>query len=123
MNWFLRCGITINIILSMVIFGILFAFDEPIIFIFNQDNNLVQTAASALPMFSLSFIPMGVNLIYTAFMFSTKRTTQANAIAICRGIVIKSIAIFGIPLLFGSNLIWIAPLIRSIYTCYFISFK
>ena len=116
MNWFLRCGITINIILSMVIFGILFAFDEPIIFIFNQDNNLVQTAASALPMFSLSFIPMGVNLIYTAFMFSTKRTTQANAIAICRGIVIKSIAIFGIPLLFGSNLIWIAPLIAEVFT-------
>lgn len=100
----------------MVIYDILFVFDKPIIRIFNQDSDLVKTAAAALPMFSLSFIPMAVNLIYTAFMFSTKRTTQANAIAICRGIVIKSIAIFCIPLIFGSNLIWIAPFVAELFT-------
>lgn len=116
MNWFLRCGITINMILSVAIYGILFICDEPIIRIFNKDNDLVQTAAAALPMFSLSFMPMALNLIYTAFMFSTKRTTQANAIAICRGIVIKAAAIFCIPILFDSSAIWIAPFIAELFT-------
>lgn len=115
-NWFLRCGVAINIILSIWIYGILFTFDKPIIHIFNQDASLVQTAAAALPLFSLAFIPMAVNLVYTAFMFSTKRTIQANAIAICRGIIIKAVAIFCIPLLFGSNAIWIAPFIAETFT-------
>ena len=59
---------------------------------------------------------MAVNLVYTAFMFSTKRTIQANAIAICRGIIIKAVAIFCIPLLFGSNAIWIASFIAETFT-------
>ena len=59
---------------------------------------------------------MALNLIYTDFMFSTKRTAQANAIAISRGIVIKSISIFCMPILFGNNAIWIAPLIAELIT-------
>lgn len=116
MNWFFRCGIIVNLILSIFIYGILFFFDESVICIFNKDSNLVQTATMALPMFSLSFIPMALNLIYTDFMFSTKRTAQANVIAISRGIVIKSISIFCMPILFGNNAIWIAPLIAELIT-------
>ena len=111
-----RCGIIVNLILSISIYGILFFFDESVICIFNKDSNLVQTATMALPMFSLSFIPMALNLIYTDFMFSTKRTAQANVIAISRSIVIKSISIFCMPVLFGNNAIWIAPLIAELIT-------
>lgn len=82
MNWFFRCGIMVNLILSLFIYGILFSFGEPVICIFNNDNNLVQTAAVALPMFSLSFVPMALNLIFTAFLFSSKRTAQANMVAV-----------------------------------------
>ncbi len=116
MNWFFRCGIIINLVLSIFIYGILFFFDEPVICIFNKDDSLVQTASMALPMFALSFIPMALNLIFTAFMFSTKRTAQANIIAISRGIVIKAAAIFCMPLLFGGNAIWIAPLVAELFT-------
>lgn len=115
-KYLFRCGIIINFVLSILIFALLYFFDEAIIRIFNQDTELVQTAKSALPFFSLSFIPMAVNLIYTAFMFSTKRTTQANAIAICRGIVIKAAAIFCVPMLFGANVIWLSPFIAETLT-------
>lgn len=57
----------------------------------------------------LSFVPMAYNLIYTAFLFSTKRTGASNVIAISRGIVLKALAIFLIPLIAGTNAIWIAP--------------
>lgn len=116
MKYFFRCGVIINFILSILIYAILYIFDETVIRIFNQDTELVQTAQAALPLFSLSFIPMALNLIYTAFMFSTKRTAQANAIAICRGIVVKSAAIFCMPVLFGANFIWLAPFIAEALT-------
>lgn len=116
MNWYFRCGIIINGILSVLIYGVLFFFDKPVICVFNRDAELVQTASVVLPLFSLSFIPMGLNLIYTAFLFSTKRTGAANTIAISRGIVVKALSIFCIPAIFGSNAIWMAPFAAEILT-------
>lgn len=115
-NYFFRCGLAINGFLSILIYAGLFVFDETVIHIFNQDMELVTAATKALPVFSLSFIPMALNLIYTAFLYSTKRTTQSNMIAISRGIVIKAIAICSIPVLFGVEMIWIAPFIAEIIT-------
>ena len=111
-GWYFRCGIIINSILSVFIYGVLFVFDTPVIRIFNQDAEFVQTASAALPL----FIPMAINLIYTAYLFSTKRTETADMIAISRGIVVKALAIFVIPMLFGVNAIWIAPLVAEIIT-------
>ena len=59
---------------------------------------------------------MAINLIYTAYLFSTKRTGAADMIAISRGIVVKALAIFVIPMLFDVNAIWIAPLVAEIIT-------
>lgn len=64
-------------------------------------------------MFSLSFIPMALNLIYTAFLYSTKRTVQSDAIAFSRGIVIKSAAILLVPFLLAVRNIWVAPLLAE----------
>ncbi|MBO5488160.1 MAG: MATE family efflux transporter [Eubacterium sp.] len=116
MGWYFRSGIIINTVLSVLIYGGLFFFDVSVIRIFNKEADLIQSATAALPAFSLSFIPMGLNLIFTAFLFSTKRTGAANIIAISRGIVVKALAIFCIPVLFGSNTIWIAPFIAEALT-------
>lgn len=116
MNWYFRSGIIINTILSIVIYGVLFFFDAPVIRIFNKEPELVQTATAALPLFALSFVPMAYNLIYTAFLFSTKRTGVSNVIAISRGIVLKALAIFFIPLIAGTDAIWIAPFVAEIIT-------
>lgn len=115
-NYFFRCGLVINGVLSILIYACLFVFDETVIHIFNQDTELVNAATKALPIFSLSFIPMALNLIYTSLLYSTKRTKQSNMIAISRGIVIKSVAICCIPMLFGSEMIWTAPFIAEIIT-------
>lgn len=115
-NWYFRSGITINLILSILIYIGLYFFDIPIIRIFNQEAELVKNTAAALPLFAVSFIPMAFNLIFTAYLFSTKRTGGANMIAISRGIVVKSLAIFLMPILFGTNAIWLAPLAAETIT-------
>ena len=118
MGWYFRSGMTINFILSLFIYGGLYFFDVPIIRIFNSDAELVSSASAALPVFSLSFIPMALNLIFTAFLFSTKRTGAANAIAISRGIVIKALAVFLLPALFGIGTVWFAPLAAEVITLF-----
>lgn len=110
MQWYFRKGLLIDAVLSVLICGGLFFWDVPVIRIFNQEPDLVQTASAALPVFSLSFIPMAWNLVFTAFFFSTKRTGTANVIAVSRGIVVKALAIFCMPVLFGQAEIWAAPL-------------
>lgn len=116
MDWYFRSGIIINTILSIVIYGVLFFFDVPVIRIFNKEPELIQTATVALPLFALSFVPMAYNLIYTAFLFSTKRTGASNVIAISRGIVLKALAIFLIPLIAKTEAIWIAPFVAEAIT-------
>lgn len=116
MNWYFRGGMVINTILSIAIYAILFFFDVPVIRIFNQEPKLVQTATADLPLFALSFIPMAYNLIYTSFLFSTKRTGAPNVIAVSRGIVLKASAIFLLPQIAGTNAIWIAPFAAEVIT-------
>ena len=67
-----------------------------------------------MPLFALSFVPMALNLIYTAYFFSTKRTGAANAIAVSRGIVIKALMIFCLPAVFGADAIWLAPFVSEV---------
>ncbi len=115
-NDYFRFGMAINLVLSVLVSAGLILFDEPAIRIFSQDMELINAASKALPVFSLSFIPMALNLVYTSLLYSTKRTKQADIIAVCRGIVIKAIAIFCIPIIFGSNTIWAAPLVAEMIT-------
>lgn len=115
-NDYFRFGMAINLMLSVLVSAVLILFDEPAIRIFSQDMELINAASRALPVFALSFIPMALNLVYTSLLYSTKRTKQSDIIAICRGIVIKAIAIFCIPIIFGSNTIWAAPLVAEMIT-------
>ena len=59
---------------------------------------------------------MALNLSYTAYFFSTKRTGTANAIAVSRGIAVKALLIFCLPLTFGTKAIWIAPFVTELLT-------
>ena len=110
----LRDGLVINAVLSVLVYGfLLFA---PVIRIFNQEPALVDVASKALPLFAISFIPMALNLIFTAYFYSTKRTLQADAIAVSRGIVVKAACIFLMPALLGEGVIWLAPLAAECIT-------
>ena len=116
MTWYFRSGLIINTVLSVLIYGGLYFFDVPVIRIFNREPVLVEAASAALPLFALSFIPMALNLIYTAYFFSTKRTGTANAIAVSRGIAVKALMIFALPVIFGTEAIWVAPFVTETVT-------
>ncbi len=115
-NDYFRFGITVNLVLSVLVSAGLVLFNEPTIRIFSQEIALIKAASKALPVFTLSFIPMALNLVYTSLLYSTKRTKQSDIIAICRGIVVKAIAIFCIPVIWGAKAIWAAPFVAEMIT-------
>lgn len=115
-RFYFRWGMIINLVLAAVIYTALVVFDEKVIEIFNRDPELVETACKALPVFALSFIPMAANLIYTSVFFSTKRTVQADMIAISRGIVVKAFCICLTPVILGAGAVWTAALFSEIIT-------
>lgn len=116
MQWYFRRGMVINAVLSVLIFAVLYIFDTPVIRIFNREPELVQAASSALPLWALSFIPMAFNFIFTAYFFSTKRTGTADVIAVSRGIAVKALMIFCLPMVFGTEAVWLAPLVTELVT-------
>ena len=99
-------GLKINLVSSVVIYGLLLAFRVPAVTLFNSDPTLVEMASAALPVFALSFPFMAINLIFTAFFYSTKQTLKADVIAVSRGIAVKALAIFLVPAIWGSGLVW-----------------
>lgn len=118
MKFYLKCGVILNTVLSTGNYILLSAFASSAIRIFNKDALLVAAGAAALPVFALSFIPMAWNLIFTACLLSTKRTKQADIIAVSRGIVVKAAAICVLPVLFGSEAIWAAPAVAESFTLF-----
>lgn len=103
---YFRIGIKINIIASTAIYVVLFVLRIPVVRLFNSDPTLVEMASRALPVFALSFLFMSVNLIFTAYFYSTKQTVKSDVIAVSRGIVVKALAIFLIPVVLGDGYVW-----------------
>lgn len=77
-----QTGIKIYVIASAVIFGLLCVFRTPV-----EDC-------------------LTVNLIFTAYFYSTKQTVKSDVIAVSRGIVVKALAIFLIPAALGEGYVW-----------------
>lgn len=116
LHYYFKTSFWINLIASLVIVVLLTVFARQAITIFNSEPDLVESGAKALPVFALSFLPMAVNLIIAGYFFSTQRTIQANIISMSRGIVLKAIAIFAVPMVFGKSVIWLSPLVAEMIT-------
>ncbi|MCY7009275.1 MATE family efflux transporter [Fusobacterium simiae] len=116
LSCYFKTSFWINVIISTTITIIFTVFAEEAILIFNDEADLVASGMKALPIFALSFIPMGINLIIAGYFFSIQRTVQANIISMSRGIVLKAIVIFLLPMLFGETVIWLSPFVAELIT-------
>lgn len=114
-NYF-NSGIKINLITSIIIVILLIVFNKQSVGIFTKDADLISMTSSALPIFALSFVFMALNLIYTAYFYSTKQTIKSDIIAINRGVILKVLLIFSIPQILGTEYIWHAVLAAEIIT-------
>ena len=116
LRYYFKAAFIINLVASVIIVLLLTIFSEQAIMIFNSEPELIASGSKALPVFAVSFIPMAENLIIAGYFFSVQKTFQANLISMSRGVVLKAIAIFVVPMLFGQSVIWLSPLVAELIT-------
>lgn len=105
-NYFFKKGIKLNILLSVIIYGIMLVFGKSIISIFNSDEALISIAYKCMSVYGISFIFASVNIVYTVYYLATKNTNYALIISGLRSFVLNSVFIFAVPLVLGKSFVW-----------------
>jgi putative MATE family efflux protein len=106
LRYYFRRGVSINLIGSVTIFGMLLFTGGIISRLFGADAETSGVIIDALPKFSWSFLVAALNTIISSYLYSTKRTKEAIVIAVCRGLLFNSVIISLAPVLFGTSVVW-----------------
>lgn len=109
LKYYFRAGLRVNGIASIAIYVLVSLTGRFICALFNSDPQLADIAAAALPRFAWSFLFISLNLMISAYLYSTKRTVQAVIIAVFRCIILNSACILILSAAFGGAIVWFTP--------------
>lgn len=112
-QYFLKKGLSLSILLSVIVYGIMLLFGKNIISIFNTDPELIQLAYACITVYGICFIFAAVNMVYTTYYLAIKMTRPALIIAILRSFIVNVICIFLLPAIFGDSAIWIGIVVAE----------
>ena len=103
-----RYGVTTAIVFSVAIYLISFIYAEPIVAIFNSENDLTiaNMAVEGMKYYFTAFVFVGINVITAIFFSSTDNPKPAFVISILRGFVIIIPMAFIMSKLFGMTGVW-----------------
>lgn len=73
---------------------------------FGANPETASYVANTLPKYTWGFMFMSLNTIYSAYMYSTKRTTYAIILNIVRSFVFTTLITLVLPLIFGGEMAW-----------------
>lgn len=106
----LRYAMMAMILLSCVMYLFIFVFAQPIVSVFNSENNLSlqQAAESGLKLYFLSSAFVGYNVILAIFFTSIERAFPAHVLSVLRGIVLIIPMAFILSAWCGMTGIWLA---------------
>lgn len=107
-NRILRYAIMSALMFSVVIYGTIFIFANPIVSLFNSENNIQLNllAVEGVKLYFIGYLFAGINIVAAAFLSATSNAKEAMVISILRScmILIPSVLIFSI--LFDMTGVW-----------------
>lgn len=106
MKYYFRAGILISVIGSALIITLVLLFSKSICTLFGADEAALTFTQRYLPQYAWGFIVSGINIMISAYFYSTKRSNQAIVMNILRSIVVNTLVTLGLPALFGTSIIW-----------------
>ena len=109
----LKKALKLNVIMSIVIYIIVFLFGSQIIEIFNNNTELVILAKKFINFYGVSFLFASVNIIFTTYFLSIKKTKLSLIIAILRSFIMNTVCILIAPLLLGKDFIFLGIIIAE----------
>ena len=108
LKFYFRIGLCINLIDSAAVTGLILLLSRPICSLFGADAQTVEYVLETMPKYSWGFLVMAVNVMISAYLYSTKRSGQAITINLLRSVVMNVAIIFLLPALLGGGAVWFA---------------
>lgn len=97
-------------VLSCMIYAVVFLFTEPIVQVFNSENNLQlkEIAIAGMKLYFTAAFFMGFNTIISIFFTSVEKAIPAQLISLLRGLIVIIPMAFIMSGLFGITGVWLA---------------
>lgn len=111
MAWYFRNGLITNIMLSVLVYGLLFFLAVPVIRIFNKKSGVDTGSPGSTAAVRTAPRSHGAEPDLHSVLLFHKAHRTANAIAVSHSIAVKALMFFCLPLLFGTEAIWLVPFI------------
>lgn len=111
-------ALILELFISLSVYGIVFAFSDGIIAIFNSENNteLVPIAKTGFEIYFAGFFFAGFNIISAAYLSAGERAANAFLISIMRGLVIILPSVIILAIIFGINGVWFSFVVAEMLT-------
>ncbi len=106
LKFYFKTGILTNFFGSIIVTTLIILFSRPICNLFGADAITLEYVLKVMPMYSWGFIIMAFNVMISAYLYSTERSTQAVIINFLRSMVINAGVILIFPKIVGADIIW-----------------
>lgn len=106
LRFYKQAGIFISVVGSIIITIIIIALEKPICILYGTDAATMPMTLASFPKYSWGFIMQAINVIISAYLYSTTRTKQALTINILRSFVVNILVVIFLPMIFGNDAIW-----------------
>lgn len=106
LNHDFRVGLWISVIGSAICVAIYVIFPHFLCGLFGADAETAQFTERHMWEYCWGFIVGSINIMFSAYFYSTKRSGQAIGLNIIRSLVMNTLVITLLPMLFGDAVVW-----------------
>lgn len=106
LKYYFRAGGVISLVGSAVIVALTVLLDRGICALFGADAETLAFTVQSMPHYVWGFIIAGMNILISAYFYSTKRSKQAILLNVMRSLVVNIVVILGLPALLGKGIVW-----------------
>lgn len=108
LEFYFKSGLMISFGGSVIITILSVLLRENVCALFGSDAATTEYVVQIYPMFSLGFIVMAINVMISAYLYSTERSALSTGISLLRSVVLNSAIILILPRIFGDGAIWLS---------------
>lgn len=103
------CALRTMLVISLITYGVVFAFAQPITAVFNSENNLKlqRIAVTGLKIYFTSSAFAGFNIILESFFTSVETALPAHILSVLRGLVLIVPMAFLLSAIGGMTGVWL----------------
>lgn len=106
LKFYFHVGLGINLIGSIFVTILLVFIGGGVCRLFGADEATLQFTVKSMPHYAWGFVVMSVNVMISAYLYSTKRSREAIIINVLRSFAVNSLVILALPAIFGASVVW-----------------